>query len=149
MEKHLGIILTSFIAILIGVIMLITLADQNSKLSITSSIVNDSFTGSNTSCTRVTNGCIQTITAVYNGTNTVPDTNYTLCRSNGNRDGLLMSTSYNTISLNTTYVSSEDCTYVDNSTARALTSVIIILVSIGVLAGGLYWLKGADIFDKF
>ena len=150
--NKLNYIITGFIVILVGVILANSLADTNAQLSELGTVTNDTFTGSNSTCTRITTGCIDAMTSVANNDTVMNATDYSLCRSSisGRQDGLILSTGnalYQAASLNATYTYSSACMYVDNSTSRTLADIIIIFFVLAVATAGIAGVKMTGIFD--
>ena len=157
-NKFLGVVIGSFLTIIIGVVLISSLAQQNAQVQTLTTSTNDQFTVSNTTCTRVTTGCIDSLTSVGNATNTYVLTqlanNATLCTtSNGNQDGIILPTAerynMNGATANATYQESSNCMYVKDSTSRTLAGIIIVFFAIAIVLGALYWLRESGMLDWF
>jgi len=148
---NLGLIVMTFVTLIVGIILLTTIADNNSKLSVTSTGYDDAFTGSGT-CTQVTTGCIVSLTSVLNDTTTaevVTAANYSLCNAGGNQDGIrVLDSVYVGSSLNATFIESTDCSYVADRTSRTLAGLLPLFFVIVLLAVGVYGLMKSGIMDK-
>lgn len=143
MEKQNLVIISAFVIILIGIVLLGTLADQEAKLTELATINNDTFTGSNATCTQITTACIGNLNQLTNATGgqVISPTNYTLCRTaTNNLDGIILDTNseFHGRTVNATYGQSPECTYVANSTATTLTDLIIIFFVLGILGAAIY-----------
>jgi uncharacterized membrane protein YidH (DUF202 family) len=151
MKQPLTIFVISFIAIIMGIILLQTLADQNAKANdLTTANATVTSTAA-TGCFKVVTGCIERITAISNATGTLATTNYstTPCVSSGsaNRDGITLMTP-GISSYNVTAQYSGDCTYVNSTTSRTLLGVIILLFAIAVMVVGVWAVKESGLFDQ-
>jgi preprotein translocase subunit SecG len=148
--KKIAMVASLFIVVVIGLIFLTTINQNVETQATLSTITDDQFTASNSSCVVITTGCIETVTSIKNVTRTTIDpANYTLCRSNtGKLDGIqllsgaqMADASLNGKTLNATYTESAGCTYVSNSTARNLTGILVLLFVIAIVVIAIAYFK--------
>lgn len=146
--NKLSVLIMGFIVILVGVVLLSSLADNESNIRTLVTVTDDPFTGSNSTCTRVATGCINSITNVENATGalTVGTANYSICRSSTTNllDGILLvadsqanGETLGGAALNTTYEQSPSCTYVASGVSRTFISLIPIFFALAVLLYGI------------
>ena len=149
--NKMSVLITGFIVLLVGVVLLSSLADNESSIRTLLTVADDQFTGSNTTCVRVTTGCIDSLTSVENSTVTIGVANYSLCRSTttGVQDGILLAAgsqadgfALSGTVLNATYTNSPTCAYVASGISRTFISLIPIFFALFVL------LIGVGIFMK-
>lgn len=150
-------ILVFFMAIVIGIPLLMIISNQINSQSQLETINNDLFTMDNTSCVDVTTGCITSLTSVSNANSSivVGADNYSLCNIDTVKpfyDGILVSgDSYidlelNGLTLNATYIQSSDCSYISNTTSRNLSQLIIVFFVLALIAIGIWFVKENDMF---
>ena len=151
--NKMSVLIMGFIVLLVGVVFLSSLADNESNIRTLVTTTDDAFTGSNSTCTRVATGCIDSLTTVENATGamTVGAANYSLCRrsTTGVLDGILLAADSQAngvtlggAALNTTYTQSPGCTYVASGISRTFISLIPIFFALFVL------LIGVGVFMK-
>ena len=141
--NKMSVLIVGFITVLVGVIFLSSLADNESTIRTLVTVTDDAFTGSNSTCTRVATGCIDSLTTVENATGamTVGAANYSLCRSTtGVQDGILLAANSQAegitlggAALNATYEQSPGCMYVASGVSRTFIGLIIVFFAIFVL----------------
>jgi len=147
--NKMSVLIMGFIVILVGIVLLSSLADNENNIRTLTTVTDDPFTGSNSTCTRISNGCIDSITSVENATGamTVGAANYSLCRSSTTnlQDGIILAAGSQAqgitlggAALNATYQHSAGCTYVSNSTSRVFISLIPIFFAMAVLLYGIF-----------
>ena len=153
MEKT-NVLFAFAIAVILGLIFLTTLSQPIADQSSTSTVTDDQYTASNTSCVKVTSGndCIISLTSVENvSAQAIGSANYSLCvASNG---GSLLSNGiinngdattdgwYNGQTLNATYTMSQGCVYNPNATSRNLTSLLPLFFAIFLVIMAIYYFK--------
>lgn len=156
-NKILGVIIASFVLVVIGIALLSSLANQNS-LQQSTITTTQLFTISNTTCTALSTGnCVASITSVTNGTIIIPTGNYTKCASAGdaNYNGVLFApgefptNATSGGSINVTYEKSVGCQYVADSTSRTLVNLNILFFTLAIVGGVLFWLYKSGIFGMF
>jgi len=147
--NKMSVLITGFIVLLVGVVLLSSLADNESSIRTLLTVTDDQFTMDNTTCVQITSGCISSLTSVENatGAEVIGAGNYSLCRSSGNQDGILVSADtsidrYNGLTINATYTHSPGCTYVSSGISRTFIGLIPIFFALFVL------LIGVGIFMK-
>lgn len=124
-----GVFITIILLVIIGSISMSFIQDNQELTDVT----DDQFTGSNSSCTQITDNCINTLNDVENLTGTDPSTgNYSVCESTSgstDTDGIiLLDDNYNTETLNATYVE-ESCSRIKGigGTVISYASVVLAL----------------------
>jgi len=150
MDSKFNILIISFITLVIGIPLLISIADQTKDNTILSTVANTTFTASNTTCVKVTNGCMDSITQVRNQSVILTAANYSLCRIGGEPKGVLLGAGageWSGTSLNATYVNSVDCMYVNDATSRNLVPLLVIFFAIALVLAVGYWLFQKGAFD--
>ena len=148
-NKIIGVIIFAFITIIVGVILLGTLSDQNQRISTLDTVTDKSFTAS-TTCTQVTSGCIDSITSLRNISVTPAVGNYTRCISSRDKyDGIQLTTTLYTGTLNATYKESPSCQYVPDVTSRNLSNLIPLFFVIAIMIAAFFYLRQTGIIDMF
>ena len=141
-----GMFIALFVGLTIGIIAIGAIVTQISGQTSTTTVTNDQFTMSNTSCVDVTTNCILSLTSVSNvtagtaGINPIDSGNYSICRVNapaGMFDGVVVSGDasidvLNGLTLNTTYTGI-NCDYIGGATTRSLISYIPLLAVVALL----------------
>jgi len=148
--NKMSVLIMGFIVILVGIVLLSSLADNESSIRTLVTVTDDPFTGSNSTCTRVSTGCIYSITSVENGTSggteVIGTANYSICRSSTTNvlDGILLAagSQYNGQALsgetlNATYEHSPGCMYISSSVSRTFISLIPLFFALAVLLIGI------------
>lgn len=161
MEKNkiLGVIIGSFLTILIGLVLISSLGKQNAEVQTLTTNSQDQFIVDNATCVRISTGCIDAVSDVRNATGETPvvtqlANNVTLCKSStGQIDGVILpyASQYGMQgeTANATYTESSNCMYVKDATSRTLTNLIIVFFAIAIVLGGLYWLRESGMLDWF
>lgn len=146
-----GVLITGFILLLVGAILIQTIANSVYSARNLDTVSNDTTTLVNNTCVEITSGCIGSITEITNATDSgaavLSSSEYSVCRSGGgftDRDGVLavLDTPAYLGTANVTYTNSPDCTYVDSSTSRTLLNIVTIFFALALLA------LGVGIFQK-
>lgn len=138
---------TIFIPVVIAVILLgvvfTFITDQRS----TTTVTDDQFTASNTSCVEITNACINSITRIENasgGGTILSASNYTLCIATGTTneyDGILLSPTasleLNGKTVNATY-EGESCEAIDGMTGTMIDYIPVLLAVVLIIGVAVY-----------
>ena len=130
-------------AILLVVILAVIFSTLSNQISAdTTTITADQFTADNTSCVRVTQNCIVTLTTVVNATNAdgIEATgNYSACDISGDASGIALSPDdadgnidNNGFTANATY-NERSCAFITSGTTRTLVALIPVLLAIAIL----------------
>jgi len=121
------------IGLVIGLVALQIVFSLITSQAATTTITDDTFTASNSSCVDITDKCILSLTSVENATDgtSVGAGNYSQCLSNAGTsryyDGILLDDAeYNGASLNATYVEVE-CGHISGLTSIVVNNIPVIL----------------------
>jgi len=122
-------------------IMYTSISNQTSETTIT----DDQFVGSNTTCVDLTDQCILSLTSIENGTVVVDAGNYSLCEANSGgkySDGILLDDAeFNGYTLNATYTE-VNCGHLTGLTAVVVNNVpILVAIALLVFAAGFAIMK--------
>lgn len=135
--KHMGVLLTAFFLLIMGIIFLQVISDRTNSVKTLNTVTGDTFASPATwaTCTQVTDGCIDSIIVLYNNSETQKASNYSLCRSStGRQDGIRMNETFSGYTITTNYTYSADCTYVADSVSRTVINLIPIFFALAIIA---------------
>jgi Na+-transporting NADH:ubiquinone oxidoreductase subunit NqrC len=164
MKEGMSIMIVGFITVLVGAILMTTLANTNSQIQKTNTITDKQFTMSNTTCVQVApvGSCIATLTSIENVTvrtgvtNPLGSANYSLCTKTNRNDGVVfdtasaaINTELNGKTLNATFEESAGCMYVADNTSRTLSDITILMFVIGIIVAAVYFLKQGGLLDMY
>jgi len=137
-----GMFIALFVGLVIGVIAIGAMVTQITQQTSTTTVTDNQFTMSNTSCVDLTNNCILSLTTIENqtGIGTITSGNYSICSVNAplsRYDGVLVSGDAsvdlaNGQTLNATYTEIS-CDYIGGTTTRSLVSYIPLLAVVALL----------------
>ena len=142
MEGKLYGILAAFLFIVIGVALLVSLANNENAVSGSFTVTNESVALINGTMVNLKNGVVSSVTRVGNSTVTVAAANYTLTSPQG-------------LTLLNGQTRTYDVTYVYDNTPDATSSTILDLVilffALGIIGGVLYYLSPnfRDLIDGY
>jgi len=126
------------VVLIIGVIIASIMYSQVDNQTSQTTVTDDQFTASNSSCVDITDKCIYSVTSVENGTGsyTVTSGNYSTCKVNSGLrwdDGLLVSDDLvNGQTLNATYTEI-DCGYISSGLTRTIVNYLPVLLAVALL----------------
>lgn len=147
-----SIFIVILVSVLIGVIAVSIVSSQINRQTAYTTITDDQFTMSNTSCVDVTANCISSLTSVENvtGSVTIGSGNYSICNVNApstRYDGILVSgdayvdSNFNGLTLNSTYVE-EACDSIQGGITRTIVPYFVILMAVVLLVFVTGYIKG-------
>lgn len=148
--KNLGIILATFVFLIIGIAFLREIGDSVAATSVTDSVANETFLGlNNTNADLDQENIIPNSEVVLNDTSTQvqPGGNYTMDYVRGYIR--LINNAYNNTNMNISY-NYYPSTYVRGTTPRALISLVVLFFALAVTAIaiiGLFRLGKGNVFE--
>lgn len=140
-----GVMTAILISVLIGVIMTSIVHTQITEQTALTTVTNDPFTMSNTTCVRLTENCINSFTSVTNTTVTIGSGNYSRCTSSQTYDGILVSADtyidgLNGQPLNASYLE-ESCAALPTGLTRTIAGYFAILMAVIILVYVAGWVR--------
>ena len=145
-----GMMTTILVTVIVGVIAAAIVATQIASQTSSTTITDDQFVMSNTTCVDLTDNCITSITSIENSTSveTIGSGNYTLCRVSApvtRFDGVLVSgdtsiDAYNGDTKNATYVETA-CNSLQGGLVRTIAPFFVVLMAVILLMFVASWIK--------